>query len=443
MKKSNQVLKAALIAAGLTGAACSLVTANVAVAADKKKDEPQQKVSAAVGKPLKAAQEALQAKNWDAALVAINEAKAIEGKTPYETYMTNEMEWFVLLQQKKYPEAATVLEAQYQSGMIPAADLPARLKALTQLSYQNKAYDKAIDYGGKYLATTPNDTDIATLVATSYYMKNDFAGARTAAQKLIASSSGKPPEALLQLQLRTNVELNDRPGTLKALEDMIRYYPDKKYWEDLLNAHLFMQNSERDLRALFRLMQDTDTMDKPDEFAEAASVMVAGGFPTEAQHTIEEGMAANVFQGESKQRAQEEFDRAKSGAVADKKELPGADAALAAAKTGTQMVATGKLFFSVGDYAKAAKAIQQGLAKGGVADTDDANALLGVALARSNDTAGAATAFSAVKDARLSQIAGLWKLHLDTKSMPATAAAPAPTDEESAETGSSTSQTQQ
>ena len=138
MKKSNQVLKAALIAAGLTGA-CSLVTANVALAAEKKKEEQQQKVSAAVGKPLKAAQEALQAKNWDAALVAINEAKAIEGKTPYETYMTNEMEWFVLLQQKKYPEAATVLEAQYQSGMIPAADLPARLKALTQLSYQNKA----------------------------------------------------------------------------------------------------------------------------------------------------------------------------------------------------------------------------------------------------------------------------------------------------------------
>jgi tetratricopeptide (TPR) repeat protein len=357
--------------------------------------------------------------------------------------MTNEMEWFVLLQQKKYPEAAAVLEQQVQSGLIPPADQPARLKALTQLSYQNKAYDKAIDYGGKYLALTPNDVDIATLVATSYYMKNDFAGARTAAQKLIASSTGKPPEALLQLQLRTNVELNDRPGTLKALEDMIRYYPDKKYWEDLLNAHLFMQNSERDLRALFRLMQDTDTMDKPDEFAEAASVMVAGGFPTEAQHTIEEGMAANVFQGESKTRAQEEFNRAKSGADADRKELPSADATLAAAKTGTQMVAIGKLYFSVGEYAKAAKAIQQGLAKGGVADTDDANALLGVALARSNDAAGAAAAFSAVKDARLSQISGLWKLHLDTKSMPATAA-PATTEAEPAETAdSAATQTQQ
>jgi hypothetical protein len=190
-------------------------------------------------------------------------------------------------------------------------------------------------------------------------------------------------------------------------------------------------------------MQDTDTMDKPDEFAEAASVMVAGGFPTEAQHTIEEGMAANVFQGESKTRAQEEFNRAKSGADADRKELPSADATLAAAKTGTQMVAIGKLYFSVGEYAKAAKAIQQGLAKGGVADTDDANALLGVALARSNDAAGAAAAFSAVKDARLSQISGLWKLHLDTKSMPATAA-PATTEAEPAETAdSAATQTQQ
>ena len=423
MKKANQVLRAALLTAGLTGAACGLVTTHVALAADAK-PAAQEKISAKVGKPLKAAQDAIQAKNWDAANAAIAEANALEGKTPYETYMTNEMAWYVLLQQKKYPEAAVILEQQVASGLIPPADLPARMKALTQLSYQNKNYDKAIDYGKKYMALNPSDQDIATLIATSYYMKNDFAMARTESQKLIASATGKPPEALLQLQLRTNVELNDRPGTLKALEDMIRFYPEKKYWEDLLNAQLFLQNGERDLRALFRLMIDTDTMDKPDEFTEAASVMFAGGFPTEAQHTIEKGNAVNAFQGESKTRAQQEFDRARSGAEADRKELPGADAALAAAKTGAQMVATGKLFFSVGDYAKAAAAIKQGLAKGGVTDTDDANALLGMALARSGDTAGAATAFALVKEARLAEISRLWKLYLDSKSMPAAPEAP-------------------
>ena len=435
MKKANQVLKAALVAAGLTTAVCSVLMAPIAHAAEDKK--PQQKISAKVGKPLQAAQEAIQAKNWDAALAAVAEAEAVPGKTEYETYMTNEMKWFALLQQKKYPEAAVVLEQQLQSTELPATDRPARTKAMTQLSYQNKDYDKAIKYGDQYLQLQPGDADIGMLVATSSYMKNDFATARTTAQKLIAQSQGKPAEALLQLQLRTNVELNDRAGILKSLEDMIRYYPQPKYWEDLLNAQLFLQNSERDLRNLYRLIADTNTMDKAEEYSESASVLVAGGFPTEAQHILEKGMAANVFQGDIKSRAQQDYERANTGADADRKELPTADASLAAAKTGTQAVATGKLFFSVGEYAKAAKAIQQGLAKGGVTDTDDANALLGIALARSNDTAAAAAAFDQVKDARLAEISRLWKLYLETKSMPATATAepaPAAATEESSTT---------
>jgi tetratricopeptide (TPR) repeat protein len=442
MKKANQVLRAALVAAGLTSTVCSVLMAPVAHAAEDKK--PQKKISAKVGKPLQAAQEAIQAKNWDAALAAVAEAEAISGKTDYETYMTNEMKWFALLQQKKYPEAAAVLEQQLASPELPESDKAARTKAMTQLSYQNKDYDKAIKYGEQYMQMQPNDVDIGMLVATSSYMKNDFATARTSAQKLIAQSQGKPPEALLQLQLRTNVELNDRPGILKSLEDMIRHYPQQKYWEDLLNAQLFMQNSERDLRNLYRLIADTNTMDKAEEYSESASVLVAGGFPTEAQHILEKGMAANVFQGDLKARADQDYERAKKGAEADRKELPTADAALAAAKTGTQAVATGKLFFSVGEYAKAAKAIQQGLAKGGVSDTDDANVLLGIALVRSGDTAGAAQAFDQVKDARLAEISRLWKLYVETKSMPqtATTAPAAPEAPEQTSTSEDTSTTQ-
>ena len=56
------------------------------------------------------------------------------------------------------------------------------------------------------------------------------------------------------------------------------------------------------------------------------------------------------------------------------------------------MVAIGKLYFSTGDYANAADAIQKGLAKGGVADVDDANTLLGVALVRRGKPADSARA---------------------------------------------------
>ena len=49
--------------------------------------------------------------------------------------------------------------------MSAAAFPPARLKALTQLSYQNKAYDKAIDYGKIEEASGGSARQVASIVA--------------------------------------------------------------------------------------------------------------------------------------------------------------------------------------------------------------------------------------------------------------------------------------
>ncbi|HQR48794.1 MAG TPA: hypothetical protein PL152_05635, partial [Steroidobacteraceae bacterium] len=100
----------------------------------------------------------------------------------------------------------------------------------------------------------------------------------------------------------------------------------------------------------------------------------------------------------------------------DAKDLPNADKQLAAAKSGNEMLAIGKLYFSAGDYAKAADAIGKGLAKGGVTDTDDANALLGIAHVRAGNAADARTAFGAVKDPKYATVARLWLLYLDSTS---------------------------
>ena len=75
-----------------------------------------------------------------------------------------------------------------------------------------------------------------------------------------------------------------------------------------------------------------------------------------------------MFSGEAKARVQGELDRAKSGAAVDAKDIATADKQLAAAKTGNEMVGIGKLYFSAGDYQKAADALQKGLARGGVQD---------------------------------------------------------------------------
>ena len=418
MKKANLVLAAAIAAAGVTSLATGLLAPATAVAQAAPQKQAPQKIGAKMLKPLKAAQEAIGAKNWEAAIASLTEAQAIEPKSPYEAFMVDELGWYARLQTKDYKGAEEALARAVASGFVAEADVPQRNKALAQINYQIQDYAKAVEYGNKYLVAAPGSADIGALVAQSKFLQKDYAGARATVDQITAGAA-KPDEQLLLIGLRSNYELKDRPGTVRSLESLVRYYPATKYWEDLLNNQLYETKADRDLRALYRLIADTKTMNRPEEYSEAASTLMTGGFPTEAKQLLEQGVSSGVFQGEPLARAQADLARARSGADADRKELPGADQALATAKTGNEMVAMGKLFFSVGEYGKAADAIQKGLAKGGVADADDANMLMGIAHARAGKPTEALAAFGTVKDAKLAEVARLWKLHVETSGSPA------------------------
>lgn len=411
MNKTNRVLMAALAAAGLIGAVGgTILLPETAVAATKEKAPP---ISDKVRKPLAAAQEQITAKNWDQAAVHVQEALAVEGKTPYEEYQVNDFAWFVYVQQKKYPESAAALEKVVNSGLVAPDVLPQRTKVLTQLFLQTKEYSKAIEYGNRYLQLAPGDKDVGLQVAQALYLSKDYAGAKAAAEKLVAASN-PPGEAALQLALRSNYELKNDAGTLQALEALVRYYPQPKYWEDLLNAQLFRTKEDRGLRDLYRLINDTSTLDKGEEYAEMGATLINGGFPNEAKQVLERGLSAGLLSGDARGRAQADLAKATTQAAADARDLPNADKMLATAKTGNEMVATGKLLFSAGEYARAADAIRKGLSKGGVTDTDDANMLLGIALARAGKNAEANAAFGAVRDPKLVDVAHLWRLRLET-----------------------------
>jgi tetratricopeptide (TPR) repeat protein len=428
MKKANLVLMAAMAATGLAGVAGgSLLPVTAAVAASKDKAaSAKQKLSPEVAKPLVEAQTAMNAKNWDEALVQIQAAQAVEPKTPYDAFMVDELGWYVHLQKKDFAQSAAALERVLASEFIAEADKPQRLRALTQMFLQVKDYNKAVQYGTTYLQTTPGDTEIALSLAQARYLAGDFNGAKAAAEQIIAAG-GKPPEGALLLSLRANYETKNEAGTTAALEGLVRHYPQPKYWEDLLNNQLFRTKDERGLRALYRLMDDTGTLDKADEFTELGSSLITGGFPNEAKQVLERAVATNALDGQAKTRVQSDLERARSGAAADAKDLPNAERQLAAAKNANEMIAIGKLYFSAGDYAKAADAIQKGLAKGGATDADDANLLLGIARSRAGNSTEALAAFDAVKNPALAEVARLWKLKLETPTAASAAATPAST----------------
>ena len=415
MKKANLVLAAAMAAAGMTGLVAGALHPVPAIAADK---APVQKISASLLKPLKAAQEALVAKNFDEALVQLQAAQAIEPKTPYDVFMINELSWNAYLQKKDYPAAITALEQSLNSGFVDPADVPTRLKALTQLNYETKNYAKAGEYGTRYLEATPGDDNTALMVAHAFYMDKNYTAAGALAQKEIARSN-PPKEQMIQIWLQSEIALKNNPAAMQALETRVRYYPTRSNWSDLTQNTLNQVRGDRELRDYYRLMQQTDTLTTGEDYAEAAGLLVAGGFPAEAVKVLEGGMATGVFSGDSLTRAKAELDRARAGATSDAKDLPGAAKGIAAAKTGNEVVAYGKLYFSAGDYSNAVDAIRAGLAKGGVADTEDANALLAIALIRAGRPAEAKEPLQAVKAPSFATVVRLWQLYIDTKAAPA------------------------
>ena len=400
MTKAKWLLKAVLMTGGVLGTSAALLAPAAAVA--------EQKVSAAVGKSLKTAQEAMQKRKWDQALSAIKAADGVAGKTAYDQYKINELLWYVYLQQGRNADAARLLEQQMSSSFMSAGEKTERTKTLAQLYFRAGNYGKSTQYANQYLKAVPGDRDAQLLIAQAAFKQGDFKTAYATSERL--SRSGRPSEDLLQLMLASSYKLDDKAGTAKALELLLKYYPSPDTWQRLLGGYIEQTKDDDQLLDLYRLAEDVGALAKARQYTDMSQGLVVAGFAIEGQKVIEKGIAAGLFQGEDAARAQRTLDSAKRRADAERAQLPKAAATLASASTGEQMYSVGKLYFSAGDYANASAAIGKALAKGGLANADDALMLQGIAYSRQGKAADADKAFKAVKDPKFAEIAKLWMI---------------------------------
>jgi tetratricopeptide (TPR) repeat protein len=401
--KASWVLTVALAITGAAGVTAALLVPAAA--------EAQQKVGPKVGVPLKAAQEAVQKKNWNGALARIKEAQGVQPRTAFEDYKINELLWYVYLQQGRNADAARLLEQQIASGQMPAGEKVQRTKTVAQLYFRAGNYAKATQAANQYLKSAPGDQEVQLLVAQSHFQQKDYKAAVASANRLIKPGQ-KPSEDLLQLLLRSNYELKDAAGTTAALEQLLTYYPSPETWNRLLDGYIEQTNHDHELLSLYRLSEDVGSLVKPRQYIDMAQALYVGGFAIESERIMDKGLAAGLFQGEELTRAQRTRDTAKRKADEDRKSLATADKALAVAKNGTAAYKIGQLYFSAGKYPEAAEAMRKALTLPGLEDIDDANMELGIALARSGKKAEAVKAFDAVKDPKFAEVARLWKLRI-------------------------------
>ncbi len=414
VKVTSILVKALALGAVVVGAGFAPV--GLSVAADKDAKQAP-KVSNAAAKPLKAAQEALNAKKYDEAIAKLKEVEALSGKSPYDEYVMNELLGVAYIRTNQYPEAAKALESGLNSEFIDQADVPNRLKALAQVNYQIKNYDKAIEFGNRAVKGGFADDDMYTLVAQAYYIKEDYKNAQKFLDSYLDTQikAGKTPkEQTLQLLLSSSVKQDDADGTTRALEQLVAYYPKSEYWQQLLYS-MFTQQGQTDksLLHVYRLASEVDVLKKPDDYTEMAQLAIEAGSPGEAEAILEKGIQKNVFTDPRVlDKNKRLLESAKKQAATDKASLDKVAADAAAAKTGDKDVSIGLAYIGYKEYEKAYQAIQRGLSKPGVQNDAEAHLLLGIAALGAGHKEEAQTAFKAVKgDPKLERIANLWSLH--------------------------------
>jgi len=404
-------LAAAIAAVGFLGMASTALAQTEACGGGAKP-----KLSKKLEKPMDAVQKAREQKDWATMLAKAKEVDAVDvEKTEYDKFWIHELQGVAYANLKQYPDAVRELDAAYNSPCMPDADRAARVKLLLQISYQAKDYPKAIEYGKKAYEAS-GDPDIGIYLGNAYYIQNDFENTRATMSDVInkLESSGKTPdEPSYRILQSACLQLKDNDCVVQQIEKLVQYHPKPKYWVDMTDALLRVSKSDKELLNILRLADGAGALEEGSQYIEMAQLSMAQGLPGEAQAMLEKGQAKGAFsEARNKDHATRIMAEAKTAVANDKGTLEKQDAAARAKPTGDADVKLGAAYLSYGENDKAIEAIQRGLTKGGVKDTDEAGLLLGIAYLRANNKAEATKAFQTVtKNPTMARIAKLWLLN--------------------------------
>lgn len=385
--------------------------------------EAKPKLSKAVASVLQKAQKAMVEKDFDTALAEIQKAEAIDKKAPHEQYQIDEFLGYILIQQKKYGEAAPVYERMLNSGLVPEEQVSDRMKAVSQMYFQEKQYQKSVEWAKKWLDKNGMNEDMGVLLGQAYYLLEDYRNAAATMTQVVdylEQSNQEPKENYLQIVLSSYVKLDDRLALENSLKRIVRYYPKANYWETLLDIFRRKSNSERVTFGFYRLMNTVGVLKEKGEYMEMAQLGIEMGVPGESEKVVQQGISRGVLRSDDKTeqtRIDNLFAAAKKQAAADRASLAQQAKEAEKARQGQIDVGLGEAYLSYGQYEEAIAAIERGIKKGGVNDVDEAQISLGIAYLENGQKDRAREAFKAVKrESRWADLAELWDLHVQSLS---------------------------
>jgi TolA-binding protein len=392
--------------------ACGGFVATQAVA-----QAPTPKVTPALAKTFKAAQEAQAAKRWPEVIAKANEVLAAGNRKPDDTYYANYLLFEAARATNDIPAVMKALQGQIDSGFLPEGEQSKLIKALMALAYQQRDYGAAIDYGTRLTKGGSADSEVFTTIGQSYFQQGKYADAARFFNSLVTDTEkrgGTPREQHLQLLQAAYAKAGNAEAAQAALEKLVMHYPTEKTWSILLFDVKKDSKDPRQRLHVFRLQQATGNLKLGADYSAYSEVATAVGLPAEAYNVLDAALKANVFTVDTdKARAERYLTSSKNRADADKAQIAKRAAEAKAAAAGDLDVALGMSLFSQGDYTGSVEALNRGIAKGNLRNAADAQLTLGVAQLKANQKADALKTFKGIQteDPTTQRIVKLWTLY--------------------------------
>ena len=262
-------------------------------------------------------------------------------------------------------------------------DADPRLKSnvismLGQLSYSEGNYKTAIDYMEQWISMEANPSSLGfDIIAASYWQLKDKKKALKFSERALCvakANKSKPKESTYNLLIALYNENERIKDMLPLFEELVRFYPKKRYWTQLSGVYGELKEEKKQLSSL-EAAHDQRLLDKETEYVSLYQLLMRAEAPLKAARVMQYGIEKEFVKDNEKHlkylaqgwHMAQELDKAE----------PVYEKAAIKSEEGELYVFLGQIYLATDRYKKAKQALQLGLKKGKLKDPVTVNILLG------------------------------------------------------------------
>jgi tetratricopeptide (TPR) repeat protein len=304
-------------------------------------------------------------------LEAYNELQKMLDRAGRDTYLRAiinqalaQVEW----SRENYDASLAYFEKAVELNALPDEAHFALMYQIAQLYFMKERYRDALDRLDLWFCTAPKDKITAAayvLKASILLQMKDFRQTLQAINTAI-SMEPEPMESWYQLKLASQYELEQYPQAAETLEAMIKYWPEKKqYWLQLAQTWLNLKQDDKAL-AIAALAYRKKLMNSQADISFLSGLYTNANVPYKAAAVLQKGIEDGVV--ESSERFWTAVADSWYAAEEMEKALAAYEKAGAAASSGEIDLRRAYILVDLERWSPARQALDDAIAKGGLAE---------------------------------------------------------------------------